>query len=539
MMTTAREGVVSASERAETYLRMRAEAELRAALGFPRVKPPRPDRHARRQTALRRRRAFRMLQHRAQARSTATSSTGGAGNVLTRLARSAAGPLSQLSTRLAFRLYRLRWRWMRRIHRRGRRDDPPRAEACIDRVEMIATALTGAGALSDVTAMDVVSDLRVALAARNLVDQDGLLDEPDSFGPRSSGVFTAPIAPVHCFPIGVAADCQIEGKPSRIYFSAFVLSPAKASLEFALRFPPELFLHSPGMRRRPMDSLDDVSASDDRGGSYRTHFSGGGGAGHWDGRFDLRPLPPVGVRWLDVTVPGGNVVRMPLDAPAATLTTTFTPLPPGERADRHLDAVTTRMLLYGTVWGDDENPQDLLTASALLEAGILESDNPALARFVAAADLVGVDLPAPLAGIARRELPAEWLSLTARREEEDGPTGVVLFAAALPELDGAHCVLTGLQSEPEQATLHMTAQGWPDHHHGRHNTEVFRWTARDDLGGWYLASESSGSWGGGQADLELRLEPALNPQARALDIILTGKTGQVSVTVPLEWREGI
>jgi hypothetical protein len=550
-MTAAREFAASASERAETYLRLRAEAELRTALGFPQVKLRHPERRSS-HSVLRRSLPARL--RRRQQRFTvalAAASPAHADNVLTRVAGSLRGLANFLSTRLTLwahqvrwrwmpRTHRVRWRWMPRMHRRDQGYEPPPAEACIGRLYAIATALTGAGALSEVTAMAVVSDLRVALAARSLIDQDQMLDYPDGPGFAPTSRSHAAVGPVSCYALGIAADCEIESKPSRIYLSTLVVSPARATMEVAITFPEELTRRDPRRLHAPLSqALRDVTARDDRGGTYDAHFSGGGSAGHWEGRFHFVPVPPAGLRWLDVTVPGGRVVRVSLDSPAQPLTATYSPLPAGKRAERYLDAATAEMLLTGS--SDDYEPEAVLTVTALLESDLLQPDSPAVGRFAAAAALVGIDPPTGTARIPPQELPAGWHSLIARRNEEDGPTGVVPFAAVLPELDGARCVLTGLRSEPERAELQMHAQGWPDRHgrwHGR-TSQMFRWAARDDVGGWYITSEGGGSWGGGEADLELWLHPAINPQARALELILTGPTGEVSVTVPLEWREGI
>ena len=59
------------------------------------------------------------------------------------------------------------------------------------------------------------------------------------------------------------------------------------------------------------------------------------------------------------------------------------------------------------------------------------------------------------------------------------------------------------------------------------------------MGGWYLTSEDGWSYSSERADLDLRLHPAIDPQARELQIILTGRTGEVSVTVPLTWQEDL
>ena len=42
----------------------------------------------------------------------------------------------------------------------------------------------------------------------------------------------------------------------------------------------------------------------------------------------------------------------------------------------------------------------------------------------------------------------------------------------------------------------------------------------------------------GHSDLTLRLTPALHPAATSIDVVLTGKSGRVTVTLPLDWQEG-
>ncbi len=41
------------------------------------------------------------------------------------------------------------------------------------------------------------------------------------------------------------------------------------------------------------------------------------------------------------------------------------------------------------------------------------------------------------------------------------------------------------------------------------------------------------------ADLTLGLRPAIDPAARQLQIILTSRTGEVGLSVPLAWQEGL
>lgn len=63
------------------------------------------------------------------------------------------------------------------------------------------------------------------------------------------------------------------------------------------------------------------------------------------------------------------------------------------------------------------------------------------------------------------------------------------------------------------------------------------WTARDDKGRWHIAAENGGSSDDRHADMELQFVPALHPDARSLEVTLACPSGQVSATVPLDWWE--
>jgi hypothetical protein len=110
----------------------------------------------------------------------------------------------------------------------------------------------------------------------------------------------------------------------------------------------------------------------------------------------------------------------------------------------------------------------------------------------------------------------------------------------LPKVDGTQCIIEDLVSKPESATMQVHARGWPEPREpGGARSEQIWWSARDDVGGWYVVGEGSSSYGHGEADLDLVISPVINPQARALDIILTGTTTRVTVTVPLDWQDGL
>jgi hypothetical protein len=540
-------------ERAETYLRLQAEAELRTALGFPRYKQPRPGRlrGRARSTVHALRRGYRQVAatlnfSRARAgsgyaRSRTDRLVVRRARRLVRAGRWARHPRLSFAPLAAYR-FRRPARWLRQ--RFGRQYQPVPARACLDRLTTLAGALASAGVVDEEIAESVLVDVRTALAARSLVDESELLGGPvrrPRPGPRAH---LAQAGPLRAVPVGATADYQEAGGTGRAYLGAMVVGPDSADLTVTARFsaaaPEPIAMRA---QHPIMAALPECTATDDRGGSYHADFSGGGGTEQWDGILHFRPAPPAGVRWLDVTLPGADPIRVDLTIPPAAMATTATSLPAEGAADRYLDSLTTHLLLAG--WhqdlASDADPDAVTAAAGLLAAGVLVADSPAIRRLAAAAQRTGLDLPTPLAGVRPARLPADWLSLLARRDSDDGPTGFIPIAAVLPGLDGACCVIAELRSEPRSAMMLVRARGWPMHRHFRLLPgEPFRWTARDDLGGWHMTADEGGSRSSdGRADLRLRLQPAIHPRARTLEIVLTGKTGEVSVTVPLDWREGI
>ncbi len=581
-MTAASEQAAPDRERAETYLRLQAEAQLRRALAMPEYKPPYERLPARvtgmivQARRMRRRRAAvrRAMGQQASGRPGSSASAhrvqftvqaSATRPVISRAAESlaktraaAAAPMAallksatragrQLGSGMHLASRPLRWRSRRRFHRGGYQSPP--AEACLTRLETMAGVFATVGAITAETEGDVVGGLRAALAARRRIGQHDLLSYR-SFRHhpmrRRAARTTAPSGPPRAIPVGASASGEIEGVPVRFYLGVLVLEQGGATLTVRVRFPAELEERDHRHMDPVFDALDEVGAVDDRGATYRADFNGGGGDGEWNGRFQLSPAPPPGVRWLDVTAPGVPAIRVPLDATPRDLQVTTDPVRTSA-ADRFLDAQTIQLLLREPTdldWESDDDDRDqeplFRIASHLVAAGVLTTDSPSLRRLAAAAVRLDTSLPGPLAAIEPTGLPADWLSLLSRTGCTDGPTGTVAIAAVLPEVDGIQCVIEDLVSCPESATMQVHGRGWPDPQQpGGVRSEQITWSARDDAGGWYVVGESGSSSHNGEAELDLAFSPAINPRARVLDIILTGPTTQVTVAVPLDWQEAL
>jgi hypothetical protein len=333
--------------------------------------------------------------------------------------------------------------------------------------------------------------------------------------------------------VGIAkrTTLQVDGAPAEIALLALVIGPDRAVLPMAAK--------------REVETDDDefwffnsAKAVDNLGGSYRFGFNGGGSHEEWIGELELHPMPGTGVRWLDLTlVPGATPIRINLDQ-ATPPEPEIEPLPRSELAERYLDKVAEQ-LLTTRLW---DGPIVTAGVTALLGAGLITLDNPALARLSTLARRFGISLPANLADRPDTDLPERWLSVLDATGATDGPAGITAAAAVLPELDGSRWEIAGLRSKADSAELHVFGWGPGDHryYHPRLETTPgrFSWWARDSTGRWHVASMANGSWDDDHSDLTLRLTPALHPAATSIDVVLTGKSGRVTVTLPLDWQEG-
>jgi hypothetical protein len=420
------------------------------------------------------------------------------------------------------------------------------AKRCMLHIAAIARALTAAGVIDDPTASDVLADLQAALAIRSLIPTTELLSGPRGVQGANASVYfpvrrlvRTPAAPVpmRLTPAGAVAVCEVGHQRIRVHLASLVVDGNSAAVGIRARLAPDPVARSPLLQ--PWDIHNSCTAADDQGGTYGMHFSGGGAEGYWKGLLHITPVPPPAVRWLDVSLPGAEPVRLRLDAPQRDLATSKISLRADEAAERYLDGQTVA-LLSSDDEEDGKDPRVAWAALGLLSARVMRSLNPALRRLVAVTSQLGLDLPEPLAAIPAGPLPADWLSLVARRDCRDGPNGTVPVAATLPELDAAQCAIADIHSSAVSAGIEVHARAWPGPLDPRQPwREVFRWTARDDIGGWYATTVRDWSYGDATADMTLSLCPVIDPAARHLQIILTSRSGEVSMTVPLDWQEGL
>jgi hypothetical protein len=582
--------------RAESYLRLRAEAELRRVQALPRPAPPAesglpgPLRGAaalvlplgRRSASVLQpiaENAARILQplaedaaHRVQplaedaarrirpladqAVSTVRPLAGEAARRLQPLASQAGGRLQALRYSAPYVLTQWRWRAAGAtdvLRRRRASPEPgqeePSAGEGVRQLRVVALALSRVGAIDRATADSVVDGLETALVARSRIDAHQLIKRDLLGARRRRQHSSAPGGPYLAVPIGVTVPGAPDTGLAEVRLFALVIAPDRALLtatgrlrelrgERGHQHPWPLF-HGPGA----------ASAIDDRGTAYQLYEDGGSSddEGNWSAVLSISPVPHTGIRWLEVTMsPGSPPVRVDIASHGNGADEAASPAAAVSPAEGMVDTAAVR-LLHTALADDDDSVRwhdlsDITDVVTALDAiGALAPARDAVGRLVTLARRLGRQIPPALAAAAQpAELPAAWENMLENRERKDGPCAVAAAAAVLPELDGTRFVLAGLRSGAAGAELQVLAWGWrevPHFYLFEDAANQWSWSARDDKGRWHIATEGSGSSDDRHATLELQLVPALHPEATSLEVTLACPSGQLSATVPLNWWE--
>jgi hypothetical protein len=592
---------------AETYLRLRAEAELRRALTLPRVDPPDEDgmpgplrtavemarpaavlvaNAARPALPLARRAAgalqplgdeaaralqplsdaaARRLQPLAEAAARrAQQFAGGAARGLQPLAeeavrtaaplgRRAAGALQTLGAQTADAALSLRRQAARAVSflpgdRPGiatRRE--PSADEGVQRLRTVASALVQAGAIDSATADSVLDGLETALLARSRISPHWLWRR-DMLARHGQQPSVVPAGRYRAVPVGVTMAAAPDSGLGDTSLLTLVIAPDRASLTATGR---QLEPLGQVPRRDRWAALHGSrgswpSATDDRGNSYQLELGSWSSEndGDWTGSLDISPVPPAGIRWLDLAVnPGSEPIRADLAGVSGESDGAAGLTPADGPVDRLFEAAAEYLLDYAARHGDIVRDYQGLAgiadiATALEACGALPPACAGLDRLAALARHLGVDVPAVLSASAQpAELPDAWTSVLANGQRRDGPRGIAAAAAVLPELGGARFVLAGLRSDADGAELRVL--GWGQrvdpYTFGRDTDGHWSWWARDDAGRWHILRMNGGGYGNGHSDAAMRLFPPLHPDATSLEVTLTGSAGRATATVQLDW----
>ena len=312
----------------------------------------------------------------------------------------------------------------------------------------------------------------------------------------------------------------------------------------------------------PFRPFRPFTAADDRGASYQIRFLGD----MRPRELPLSPDPPYRIRWLDlITAPGEPATRIDLDPqiPAPQVTMTRKATSPGELM---LDIIAARILTWGTALPRDHaehsaaahaNLQAFVSdgpgrvVAALRAAGALPPASPVPGQLAALCDRLGIPghgiIAPPAAG-----LPEPWQSLLTRprrRTPPAGPAAAIPAAAIpaatmveLPELDGAQIAILGLHHGHGGTIVHMLASGVTregDWEYARGVRPLPVLWIRDSSGRWHATRTDGVSpmWGDTREIMVwLAIVPPLDRGTAWIDVIATGTSARVRARVPLSWE---
>jgi hypothetical protein len=423
------------------------------------------------------------------------------------------------------------------------------AQSALWKVIRAGQILVVTGSLDEDYLDSVAADLQTAITARSrLRNLNRRLDVqyPTMVGP-SSGLpppSRSASAEMRVTPIGRTLRVASDRAPSALHLMSLVRTRNETAFIVVMRmsWPPDgsstdLEITGAGPHHLPYDQL---WAEDDLWTRYTVRFEGGdGGTAAWRGVVRMSPSPPDAARRLDLIGDGTCLVQLPLRPAAAVQVerpvTEPAAISPGERL---LVAAAERILASGDARRShrDTSPGELITV--LTGARVIPANSPLPGQLAALCQRLGADED-DVTVAAAAELPAQWASVIARREDPvpaEGAEAYVPLAVALPDVDGAQFVLAGLSMAAGETSLHVVGSGvmTPTDRTGPGWTPVLSWWLGDGAGNWHVATASEPhALADGVHSLRLRLTPPLAAVPDQVEVVVTGPATRVRATVPI------
>jgi len=375
----------------------------------------------------------------------------------------------------------------------------------------------------------------------------GVLHRTMFFGPSSPPPLPSCLASraMRVAPIGRALRVASDGAPAALHLMSLVRTETEAVITVVTRvyWPPgrprpgrEIIWAGP--HHLPCDRL---WAVDDQGARYTVRFEGGrGGTATWRGIARLSPVPPRSARRLDLVGDGTRLIQLPLRPLAARGRQAAPPaiesvvIPPGERL---LVLEAERILASGDARGPVQGPVPGEIITVLTETGAIAADSLVPGQLAALCQRLGAaghGITVPPAS----EIPAPWASVIAHRDAPvpAGPEMFAPLAFVLPEIDGARFALAGLSTAAGESHLHVVSSGMPPltDRFAHDWTPGFSWWLRDGTGVWHVAAAGEPStFGDGVQAFGLRLAPPLAAVPDAAEVVVTGPATRVRAVVPV------
>jgi hypothetical protein len=344
-------------------------------------------------------------------------------------------------------------------------------------------------------------------------------------------------------PIGRTLRVASDRAPSALHLMSLVRTQNEAAIIVVMRmsWPPDgsstdLEITGAGPHHLPYNQL---WAEDDLWTRYTVRFEGDGGTAAWRGVVRLSPAPPAAAGRLDLIGDGTRLVQLPLHPAAAHVVPSVTEpaaISPGERL---LVAAAERILASGDARQShrDTSPGELI--AVLTEARVIPANSPLPGQLAALCQRLGAyedDITvAPAA-----ELPAQWASVIAHQDDPvpaEGAEVSVPLDVVLPDVDGATFVLAGLSIAAGETYLHVVSSGVVTltDRAGSSWTPVLSWWLGDGAGNWHVATASEPyALEDGVHALRLRLTPPLAAVPGALEVEVTGPATRVRGTAAVQ-----
>lgn len=176
-------------------------------------------------------------------------------------------------------------------------------------------------------------------------------------------------------------------------------------------------------------------------------------------------------------------------------------------------------------------PRQVAALYALL--GLSGPDSPSAIRTEGGAEVGDVSL----SDLPGRWL--DVVSHYGRRRHLQPVSGTATIGLRLPDLDGARFAVAGLHSGPAGTHMHVVARGLrplplrvPP---GLEGDAGFSWWLRDDAGGWHLGAIEEATPVAAETVLRMALLPPLTLRTTTLTAEVTGPSARVTTTVPVRW----
>ena len=358
--------------------------------------------------------------------------------------------------------------------------------------------------------------------------------------PRSAGSRPGQDQPARLVPLGLTTGYGHDGVNGELHLLSYSRTASGARFVIAWRmsssatgsghpFPSHLF-----------------RVTDDQGGRYRLSFIGSGGS-EPVGEIRLHPDPPEDVQWFELAPPGGPTLRVDVNPGSPPDDIHPWVQGTGLSVGEHLLRQSAERLLVSDLRFPSRlrqrpgGPAAWLgdVVAALAATGTLPSVSPVpgqVAALFARLGITGHGITAPPA----HDLPQPWRSLLVYQNRKPDPPpawdGFAAVAATLPELNGIRLALLGMLSLGRKTVLYLRASGQAGAGEPADQDIPLSVWVRDSDGRWHAADLEHWSRDGREHVLTLYLVPPLATFAAWIDLTVAGPSSEVGARLALRWH---